>query len=163
VGLAEEAQKKNDMVAVQADLPVMVWGPGTKKPHYEKRKQIRDVVQEKFKHTDVFFPEDRMELSEFSMLDSDEDKEAAMTVSSEAVLSLETKESEGSRQEGARYIHISPEKLFVMIHKDYEGSDGYPAKLRGKVKKYFYPEEELDITDSKLELSHSLLKFDSGP
>lgn len=140
--LAKEAQIKNDMVAVQADFPVMVWGSGEKSPYYNKRKQIRNDIKNKFPNADPFFPEERMDMKEFSFLETVEKKEGAMTVASGAILALET--SDGPRQEVARYVHIAPEKFLLMIPKQYESAPGYAPLLRKGVKKHGFTEKDVE-------------------
>lgn len=144
MGVSEDSKRLKALVIASADFSIMVWGSGEGNPFfYTKRVQIRDAIQEKFKRTEPFFPEDKEDA--YPELEDMKDKEAAMVAAAGAVLALET--TDGPRQEVARYCDMAPWKIFIMIDKKYENSQGYAMELRKDVDQTFYTEKQLTDCD----------------
>lgn len=125
-------------------LNILVWGPGEGGgEHYEKRKKIRQVMQENFPKADVRFSEEESLKKIVPGAEdlSTPDQELWHLGACDVCVVLDT--SKGAGEEIAHFTNSTEAyKLLIFTHERYRGSTGFPAALRKYNNQIFYSEEE---------------------
>lgn len=130
-------------------LMILVWGPGTRKKHYPKRKKIRDKLRAEFPNASVYFSESdelneilhkRIPGSESWPLNK---KEQSHLRACDLCVTLDV--SKGAGEEIASSIGgRDGSKLFILTHVKYKNNKSFPAAIRVSGNQEFFTQKEYD-------------------
>ncbi|MGH8478245.1 MAG: hypothetical protein ACREXK_01370 [Gammaproteobacteria bacterium] len=126
----------------EQELAVLVWGPGVGGgEHHEKRRKIRQALEEHFSKSEVRFSEELKQLVPGADDIGIGEQEEYQLALSDACVVLDM--SAGPAAEIA-YFARSPlkHKLIVFTHDRHKGSESFPAQLREGLEHHFYSDAE---------------------
>ncbi len=130
----EEAAEESLKELYWQPMKILIWGPGkpgststaAARKRYQKRLDIRNVLRQLFKRSDVNFPEDRSIRKLVKRIRSERDKSLFIADMSDLIISLDM--SRGADAEIDDFLPNFPgikEKVCVLIRKKYLNSSSY--------------------------------------
>jgi hypothetical protein len=136
------------------ELMILVWGPGDPGPggspalrrYWEKRKQIREVLQQVFPNAEVFFSEDaELEALTRSIGRDILDQELVQAYSADCILVLDL--TRGAHVEVDRFSNYPAiaAKMNVLIPDRYVGSTGLVAHVHKRTNVIGFSDEEFEM------------------